>query len=119
MYPGSNVRCFPQGKVFLPVTAPHRPNHDQTCMDPYTQSELDALFLLQTGMQVCHRSEDTQTRSHCAVRVIFMGLGIAEIDKQTIPEQLGNMSFIALDDFCADVLVCTYHVPIVFRIELS
>jgi hypothetical protein len=33
LYPGSNVRCFPQGKVFLPVTTPHSPNHDQTRMD--------------------------------------------------------------------------------------
>ena len=48
-----------------------------------------------------------------------MGLGIADIDEQTVPEQLGNMSFIALDDCNADFLVCTHDVPIVFGVELG
>jgi hypothetical protein len=48
-----------------------------------------------------------------------MSLGIAEIDEQTIPEQLGNMSFIALDDFSADLLIRTDNFSQVLRIELS
>ena len=47
-----------------------------------------------------------------------MGLGIAKIDKETIPQELGNMSFIALDDLGTERLVCTDHVTPVFRVEL-
>src|SRR5262249_28075163 len=54
LYPCSNVRCFPQGKVFLPVTVPHSPNHGQTCMYPYTHDKLDTSGLLQTGIEVAH-----------------------------------------------------------------
>src|SRR4029453_8915758 len=84
-----------------------------------TDGELDTFGFLQTCIQVFHRSEDAQACSYCSMRIIFMGVGIAEIDEQTITEQLGNMSFIALDDFRADFLVCTYHVPVVFGIELG
>ena len=63
--------------------------------------------------------EDTQPRAYGSLGVIFMGLGIAKIDEETIPEQLGDMSFIALDDFRADFLICMDHVPIVFGIELG
>src|SRR5262245_32189525 len=48
-----------------------------------------------------------------------MGLGVAEIDEKTIPKQLSNMSFIALNDFRADFLVSTHYVPILFGIELG
>ena len=60
--------------------------------------ELDTFGLLQSPLQVSYGIENTQARSYCSVSVIFMGLGIAELDEKTIPEQLGNMSFIALDD---------------------
>jgi hypothetical protein len=50
-------------------------------MHPYTDGEWDTFFLLQTGMQVFHRSENTQTRSYCSLSVISMGVGIAKIDQ--------------------------------------
>src|SRR5262249_52022662 len=48
-----------------------------------------------------------------------MRLGIAEIDKQTIAKELSDVSFIALDDFSADVLVCPDNLPILFGVELG
>src|SRR5215510_12771330 len=48
-----------------------------------------------------------------------MGVGIAKVHEKPIPEQLGNMSIIALDDLGTDPLVCTDHVPVLFGIELG
>ena len=54
-------------------------------MYPYTQSELDAFGLVQPGMQVFHRSENTQARPDSSLSVIFMGLGIAKVHEESIP----------------------------------
>jgi hypothetical protein len=48
-----------------------------------------------------------------------MGVGIAEIDEQTVTEQLGNVSIKALNDFRASTLVCTDDFSILFGIELG
>ena len=48
-----------------------------------------------------------------------MCLGIAKVHEETIPEQLGDMSIIALDDFGTDALIRTDHVPVVFGVELA
>src|SRR5262249_20568478 len=46
----TNVGDLTKCQLLLSPLTPHRPNHDQTRMDPYTQSELDAFLLLQTGI---------------------------------------------------------------------
>src|SRR6516164_8410953 len=87
-------------------------------MDAYTDSELDTLRLLQTSIEVSHGSKNSQTSSDSPLCIIFMGVGIAEIDKQTVTEQLGDMPIVALDDFCTSRLIRTDHVPPVFRVEV-
>jgi hypothetical protein len=88
-------------------------------MYPYTKSERDTVVLLQSHTKVSHGSKNSQTSPDSPLCVIFMGLGIAKVDKQTITQKLSGISLVALDDFRADVLVGTYHVPIVFGIELG
>ena len=53
---------FPQGQLFLTPCSTHLPDHDQPSMDTQTDSELDTFVLLQTGIEVSHGSEDTQTQ---------------------------------------------------------
>src|SRR6516165_2985142 len=48
-----------------------------------------------------------------------MGVGIAEIDEQTVTEQLGDMSIKALNDFRTSTLVRTDDFAILFGIELG
>src|SRR6266849_4939299 len=50
--------------------------------------------------------------------VIFVSLGIAKVDKQSIPKELGDIPIIALDNFGTNPLICTYHVPVLFWVEL-
>jgi hypothetical protein len=54
-------------------------------------------------------------RSLC---VILMGMGIAEVHQETITEELGDMSIVALDNVGTHPLICTHHVTPVFRVEL-
>src|SRR5215475_11603123 len=51
--------------------------------------------------------------------IIFMRLGIAKIDQETIAKKLGDVPIIALNDFRADALVGSDNIPKVFRVELS
>jgi hypothetical protein len=48
-----------------------------------------------------------------------MGLGIAKVHEESIPEQLGDMSIVALDDFSTSRLIGTHHVTPVFWVELA
>src|SRR6516165_8756607 len=47
-----------------------------------------------------------------------MGLGIAKIDQKTIPEQLSDMSLVALNHVGTHPLIGPYHIAPVFRVEL-
>src|SRR5262249_34341145 len=70
-------------------------------------------------MQVVQRSEDTQPSPYSPLGIIVMRLRIAKVDQETIPEQLGDMPIVALDDFCTSRLIRTDHVTPVFRVELA
>jgi hypothetical protein len=48
-----------------------------------------------------------------------MGLGIAEVDQESVPEVLGNMTVKASDHLSAGLLIGAYHVSEVFGIELA
>src|SRR2546425_3751043 len=87
-------------------------------MYPYTQSELDAFFLLQTGMQVFHLSTDSQGSSYSSLGIIFVCLGIPKVHQESISKELGDMPIVALDDLGTDPLVCTHYVPVLFGIKL-
>jgi hypothetical protein len=50
--------------------------------------------------------------------IIFVSLGIAKVHEESIPEELGNMSIVALDNVGTDPLVCTNDFPVVFGVEL-
>src|SRR5262249_40812285 len=88
-------------------------------MDAHTDSELDTFSLLQPLIQVSHSSKHTQPSTYRSLSVIFMGLGIAKIDQKPIPEQLGDMSLVALDNFGTHPLIRTDHVTPVFWVELT
>src|SRR5262252_9402802 len=54
-------------------------------------SELDALILLQTLIQVAHGSQNAQRSPYGSLGIIVMGLRIAKVDQQTIPKELGDV----------------------------
>src|SRR6516162_9408250 len=88
-------------------------------MNTNADSELDTLRLLQTRIEVSHGSKNSQTSSDSPLCIIFMGVGIAEIDKQTVTKQLGDMPIVALDNFRTNRLIRTDHIPVLFGVELG
>src|SRR5215813_3801020 len=52
------------------------------------------------------------------LRIVFMGLGIAEVHEEPIPEELGDMPIVALDHVGTYLLIGTHDIPPVFRVEL-
>src|SRR5437879_3980330 len=70
-------------------------------------------------MQVVHRSEDTKTSAYSSVRIVLMGLGIAEVHEETIPKELGDMSVIAANHLRTGGLIRTDQVPVLFGVELA
>jgi hypothetical protein len=80
-------------------------------------TELNIFGLLQTAIEVFHCSENTQPRAYCSLRIVFMGVGIAEIHQETIAQVLGNIAIVALDDFSTGRLIGTHHIPVLFGIE--
>src|SRR5215831_1167991 len=87
-------------------------------MNAHTDSELETFRLLQTLIQVSQGSKNSQPSSYCSLRIVFMGVGIAEIDEQTVTKQLGDMPIVALNNVGTYPLIGTHHVTPVFRVEL-
>jgi hypothetical protein len=48
-----------------------------------------------------------------------MGLGIAEVDQQPIPEQLRNVPVIAANHLRTGGVIRPDHVPVLFEVELG
>jgi hypothetical protein len=96
---GSFIRHFTECQGLIPPFSTHLPHNDQPRMNAYPDTELDTFVLLQTGIEISHRSEDTQARTYCSVGIVFMGLGIAKVHQESIPQQLGDMSIKACDNF--------------------
>jgi hypothetical protein len=70
-------------------------------------------------MQGAQGVEQRQAGMHSAMRGIFVGLGPAKVDQQTIAEILGDMSIEVLDDLGTGGLMGAPHLPQVFRVELA
>ena len=54
-------------------------------MYSYPDSELDTFVSLQPLIQVFYGREDTQARAYCSLGIVFMRLGITQIDQESIP----------------------------------
>src|SRR4029450_7974646 len=87
-------------------------------MNANADSELDTFFLLQTSTKVFHGIEDTQTSPYCSLGIVLVSLGIPTVHQETIPQQLGDMPIVALDNLGTHPLIRTHHITPVFRVEL-
>src|SRR5215475_3704405 len=108
--PRANCSCLPPPPIAPTTTKP--------VSMPTRTASLDTFTLLQTSTKLSHGIEDTQTRSYCSLRIVFMRLGIPKVHEQSITEQLSDMSIVALNNFSTHLLIRPYHVTPVFRVEL-
>src|SRR5262245_13707008 len=88
-------------------------------MDAHAESKLNAFIWLQTDIEGFHGSKNSQASTYRPLGIIFMGVGIAEIDEQTVTKKLGDMSIKMCDHLGADSLIRTNHLSVIFRIKLA
>ena len=70
-------------------------------------------------LSVLHGLDHPKPGPHGALRIIFVRLGIAEVDEQAIAEILRNMAVKALDHLGTGVLIGAHDLAQVFGIELA
>jgi hypothetical protein len=70
-------------------------------------------------MQGCHRSEDTKTSAYSPLGIILMGLGIAEIDQESISQELGDVPIVVSNHLRTGGVIRPHHVPVLFGIKLT
>ena len=112
------VRRLPQRQVFVPPPAAHLPHHHEPGVDPDPHGQPDALVLAQPGVEYPQGLQYAQSGAHGALGIVLMRLRIAEVDEQPVPQVLGDMALVALDDGRRRLLVSAHHRAEVFRVEL-
>src|SRR5262245_18438335 len=70
-------------------------------------------------IQVFHLVEDTQASPYCTLGVIFVRQGVAKVDQESITQELGTMSFVALYHLSTSGLIGTDNWAILFGAELA
>jgi hypothetical protein len=86
-------------------------------VDAEAHGQLDTPLSLQSGIEALHPYQNLQSGVYGAPGVVFMGLRIAKVDQEAVPEVLGNMAIKAADHLSAGLLIGTHHVSEVFGIE--
>jgi hypothetical protein len=105
--------------VFLATTPTDRPDDDQARMDAQPHRQLDALLARQPGIEHGDRLHHPEPALDGPLGIIFMGVGIAEVDQQAIAQILGDVAVKALDHLGTRGLICQNHVAQLFRIQLA
>ena len=108
----------PSAKLLLTPCSPIAPMTTNPVCIPSRTASWIPLCLPQTCIQVSHGIENTQARTYRSLGIIFMGLGIAKVHEESIPEELGDVSIIALNHLRTHPLIRTDHIPVLFGVEL-
>ena len=116
---GGEVGGLTQRQLFLPGTAPYLPHHDEPGMDPQAHGQVHPALLPQAGIELAHGLDHAQPGPHGPLGVIFVRLGVPEVDQEAIAEILGDMPLKAGDHLGAGLLIGPHHLAQVFRIELT
>jgi len=88
-------------------------------MDTETHGQAHLGVLLQVCIAGLHGRDDAQPGADRALGVIFVRLGITEINQQAIAEILGDVAVKTLDHLRARGLVGAHDLPQVFGVELG
>jgi hypothetical protein len=84
---------------------------------PDAYRHLDAILWFQTRMQGCHGLDKLQTALHGPLRLVFMGMGVAEVHQEPIAEVLRYIAVEVLDHGSRSLLVGAYDGAVVFGVE--
>ena len=85
LQPRRNVWRVSQGKVFMTPTTAHLSHYHGSRMQTNADGYMDAVLLLQAGIESLYGGQNPQPGMHRPLRVVFMGLRPAKIHQQTSP----------------------------------
>src|SRR6266852_3444753 len=97
----------------------HRTNHDQPSMNPKPSCQCDTFVRSQSGIQSLESFQNSQPGMDSTLCVVLVGNRITKVHQQTIPQELGDMPIVGMDDFRTRRLIGTDHVPVLFGVELG
>jgi hypothetical protein len=97
----------------------HFSHYDRSGVDAEPHSNPNTIRGLQAGIQCSYGLDNPQTRSHGAVRIVFVGSRVAKVYEKPITEILRDMTVKVLDDLRRRLLVGTHDLAEVFGIELA
>ena len=83
-------------------------------MDAKPDGNAHACILHQTRTERPHGVEDAKPCADRPLRIVLVGLGIAEVDQQAIAEILGDMAVKGLDHLGTGLLIGPHHRAVVF-----
>ena len=88
-------------------------------MDAQAHRQAHPPLLLQTHIELSQGLHHPEAGPHRPLSIIFMRLGVAEVDEQAIAQILRDMALEAGDHFGAGLLIGPHHLAPVFGVELA
>ena len=117
--PRGDIGCLADyGICFAGCAAAHLAGDDEASVDADADTERYNLSAVDTPVEGLEAGDDAKARVHRAPCVVFVGLGVAEIDQDPVANILGYMTLEATDGIGAGFLVGADHVAQLLGIEL-
>jgi hypothetical protein len=99
------------------LPAPHLADYHRPGVDPDPDLEPQAVLGLEPGGQDLELAQDLAARPHRALRVILVGLRVAEVDEQTIAQVLGHLALVARDRLRGARVIGLHDPAVGLRVE--
>jgi hypothetical protein len=112
---GRQVRGLAQSQLLLTAASTHLAHHHGTGMNPNAHLERAR----EAWSECLQHLDNPEPRPHSASGIVFMGSRIAKVDQQSIAQILRDMPPKVFDNSGTCLLVSTYELPVLFRVELS
>ena len=101
------------------TTVAHLPHDHQARVNAHPHREAYPFVLFQTRIQRLQRVHQAQAGADGPQRIVFVGLGVPEVDEQAVTQELGDMPVKTLNDRCTGGLVRPDDVTEILGVQLA
>ena len=116
---GRDVGCVAEHHIVVTGPTHFVTDHHQPGMAPQPNGQRNLMRFRQDGVELSDRLDDAEPRADRALCVIFVGVGVTEIDQQAVAKILRDVTVEAGDHLGACVVVGAYDLAPFFGIELT
>jgi hypothetical protein len=115
--PRGHVEGVAQRQRLLPLPTPHLAHHHGAGVDAHAGLKTHSVLRLQPGIERGELVQHLAARPHRPLRVVLVGLRVAEVDEQPVAQVLGDTAVVAPDRVCAARLVDLHHAAVSLGVE--